>query len=450
MRPMSLKRALGPFDATMVVIGGIIGTGIFVNPYIVARILNSTPLVLAAWITGGLVAIAGAFAYAELGQQQPQAGGPYVYLRDAWHPLVGFLYGWALLLMIEAGAMAAVALNFARYALRLVGQPEANLTVIAAAAIVLLTIVNYIGVKPGSRVVNASVLLKVAALAVLIMFAWWGHASTHWWTETREGAPSGALAFGAALIPILFAYGGWQKVTTVAEEMRDPRRDLPRSLIIGTLIVIAIYVLANIAYLRTLGLSGLAGTETPAASVAGLWLGATGARFISATIAISTFGFLNLSILASPRVYFAMARDGAFFPALARLHPRFQTPGTAILLQSAWALLLLVTGKYEDLLNTVVFADWVFFGLTVAGLFLLRRRFAGRVGFRTPGYPWLPAAFVLVAVSVVFSAIRTAPARSAIGAGLLALGVPVYYWFKRSTAPSATTDPPPPNGPMAQ
>jgi basic amino acid/polyamine antiporter, APA family len=428
---MSLKRALGPFDATMVVIGGIIGTGIFVNPYIVARVLDSSALVLGAWVAGGLVAIAGAFAYAELGQQQPQAGGPYVYLRDAWHPAVGFLYGWALLFMIESGGMAAVAINFARYTLRLVGQSESGISIVAIAAIALLTMVNYVGVKPGSRVLNASVVLKVGALAVLIVFAWWGHAAVNWWSAARvDDTPSGLLMFGVALIPILFSYGGWQKANTVAEELRDPQRDMPRSLIIGVLIVIAIYVLANVAYLRTLGLQGLAATETPAASVAGAWLGANGARFISATIAISTFGFLNLSILASPRVYYAMARDGAFFPAMAKLHPRFQTPTKAILLQSTWAIILLVTGKYEDLLNTVVFADWIFFGLTVAGLFLLRRRFAARVGFRTPGYPWLPAAFVLVAVVVVFSAIREAPLRSAAGACLLALGIPVYYVFK--------------------
>lgn len=442
---MALRRELGLFDATMVVVGGIIGTGIFVNPYIVARALDSTPLVLGAWFLGGVVAIIGALAYAELGQQQPQAGGPYVYLRDAWHPMAGFMYGWAQLLMIEAGGMAAVALNFARYSLQLVGRAETGpmLIAVAAAAILLLTAINYVGVRPGSRVVNVSVVLKLAALVVLIAFAFWGGAAApDWWSESRaDDTPSGFLAFGAALIPILFTYGGWQKANTVAEEMRDPQRDMPRSLIIGTLIVIAIYLLANVAYLRTLGLSGLAGTETPAASVAGIWLGASGARFISATIAISTFGFLNLGIMASPRIYFAMARDGVFVPALAKLHPRFQTPGLAILLQSGWALALLFTGKYEDLLNTVVFADWVFFGLTVAGLFRLRRRFAGRVGFRTPGYPWLPGAFVLVAIAVVLSVIRTAPERSAVGVGLLALGVPVYYWSRSKSAAAPAPDP---------
>jgi APA family basic amino acid/polyamine antiporter len=204
--------------------------------------------------------------------------------------------------------------------------------------------------------------------------------------------------------------------------------------------VIAIYLLANVAYLRTLGLAGLAATETPAAAVAGLWLGSSGARFISATIAISTFGFLNLGIMASPRIYFAMARDGVFLPSLAKLHPRFHTPALAILLQSGWALLLLFTGKYEDLLNTVVFADWVFFGLTVAALFRLRPRFAAREGFRTPGYPWLPAAFVLVAIAVVLSVIRTAPERSAMGVGLFALGVPVYYWSKAQHRAAPTGD----------
>ncbi|MBX7185740.1 MAG: amino acid permease [Vicinamibacteria bacterium] len=440
---MALKRELGLFDATMVVVGGIIGTGIFVNPYIVARALDSTPLVLGAWLAGGVVAIIGALAYAELGQQQPQAGGPYVYLRDAWHPMAGFMYGWAQLLMIEAGGMAAVALNFARYSLRLAGREETGfmLIAVAAGAILLLTAINYAGVRPGSRVVNVSVVLKLAALVVLIAFAFWGEAAPSWSSESRaDETPSGVLAFGAALIPILFTYGGWQKANTVAEEMRDPQRDMPRSLIMGTLIVIAIYLLANVAYLRTLGLGGLAGTETPAASVAGLWLGAGGARFISATIAISTFGFLNLGIMASPRIYFAMARDGVFVPALARLHPRFQTPALAILLQSAWALALLFTGKYEDLLNTVVFADWVFFGLTVAGLFRLRRRFEGREGFRTPGYPFLPGLFVLVAITVVLSVIRTAPERSAVGVALLALGVPVYYWSKAQAASTPGSD----------
>jgi APA family basic amino acid/polyamine antiporter len=430
---VTFRRALGPFDATMVVIGGIIGSGIFINPYLVARYLDTPWLVLAAWTAGGVVAIAGAFCYAELGRLLPRAGGQYVYLREAWHPLAGFLYGWALLFMIETGAMAAVAITFAQYALRLAGVTGVSTRPLAIATIVVLTIINYVGVKPGSRVLNIFVILKVAALAALIGLAWLHAAAPDWLTAGRiDDTPSDALAFGAALIPILFAYGGWQNANYVAEEMREPQRHLPLSLIVGTLTVVAIYLLVNVAYLRALGLPGLAATTTPAADAVGRWLGASGDRFISAAIAISTFGFLNLAVLAPTRVYYAMAADGAFFPALAKLHPRFQTPGAAIVMQSIWAIALAITGEYGELLETVVFADWIFFGLTVAGLFVLRPRLGGgAAGYRAPGYPWLPAFFVLVAVIVVFSTIRADPARQAVGAGLLLLGVPVYYLFKR-------------------
>lgn len=431
---MSLRRALGPFDATMIVIGGIIGSGIFINPYLVARQLDSTGLVLLAWVAGGAIALAGAFAYAELGQRLPRAGGQYVYLSEAWHPLVGFLYGWALLFMIETGAMAAVAITFAQYASRMTGGTGADPQLIAVAAIVVLSVINYVGVKPGSQVLNVFVILKVAAIGALILFAWSGPAAPGWMTAVRiDDTPSTALTFGVALIPILFAYGGWQNANYVAEEMRDPRRDLPKSLILGTFVVVAVYLLANVAYVRTLGLDGLAATETPAAEAAGRWFGSLGERLIAGAIAISTFGFLNLAILAPTRVYFAMARDGVFVPALARLHPRFQTPAWAIVVQSAWAIVLTLTGTYGDLLNTVVFADWIFFGLTVAGLLILRRRQPTTDGFRTPWYPWLPGAFVVVAFVVVYSVVSTDPWRSAAGAALLLLGVPVYYLFRRQS-----------------
>ena len=237
--------------------------------------------------------------------------------------------------------------------------------------------------------------------------------------------------FGAALIPILFTYGGWQCANYLAEEMRAPERDLPRSLLAGTLIVVAVYLLVNVAYLRSLGHAGLAGTTTPAATSAARWLGPAAERFVACAIAISTFGFLDLSILAPTRVYYAMAADGAFLPALARIHPRFQTPSAAIVLQSAWAILLTLTGKYNDLLGTVVFGDWIFFGLTVATRFVFRRRQGPTTGFQMPGYPWLPAAFVLTAFAVVLSAVHEAPARSAAGFALLIAGVPVYYYFTR-------------------
>jgi basic amino acid/polyamine antiporter, APA family len=432
---VQFRRALGPFDAAMVVIGAIIGVGIFINPYLVAQQLDSPALVLGAWAAGGGVALAGAFAYAELGRLMPRAGGQYVYLSEAWHPIAGFLYGWSLLLLIQTGAMAAVAITFAEYTLRLVGAEDGSPQAVAVAAIALLTVINYVGVKPGSRVLNVFVVLKVAALAMLIVFAWFQPATPGWLSEGRiDETPSNAWAFGAALIPILFAYGGWQVTNYIAEEMRDPVRHLPQALILGTLAVVTIYLLINVAYLRTLGLEGLAATTTPAAAAAGQWLGAGGERFVAAAIAISTFGFLNLAVLAPTRVYYAMAADGTLPASLARLHPRFGTPGAAIVLQSAWAIVFALTGEYGDLLDTVVFADWIFFGLTVAGLFVLRRRLPASAGYRMPGYPWLPALFVMVALVVVISTVRVAPLRSAVGAALILAGIPVYYYFKSRSA----------------
>jgi APA family basic amino acid/polyamine antiporter len=436
---VSFRRALGPFDATMVVIGGIIGSGIFINPYIVAQRLDTSALVLAAWVAGGAIALAGAFAYAELGALFPRAGGQYVYLRDGWHPLAGFLYGWALLLLIESGAIAAVAITFAKYALRLADRPDTGAVPLAIGAIVLLSIVNYLGVKPGSRVLNVLVVLKVAALTVLIGAGAFAPAYDGWLSASRPssvGALTGAVAFGAALVPILFAYGGWQNANYVAEEIENPRRNLPRSLLAGTIIVILIYVAVNAVYLRALGLEGLAQTETPAATAAHIMFGPAGDRFVTAAIAVSTFGFLDLAILAPTRVYYAMAADGVFFGALARLHPGFRTPWVAIVIQSTWSCVLALTGRYEQLLNYVVFADWIFFGLTVSTVLIFRRRLplASRAAgaFRAPGYPVVQLGFAVVAAGVVLSVVLADPMRAGVGALLLAAGVPVFYWFRAS------------------
>ena len=317
-----------------------------------------------------------------------------------YHPLAGFLYGWALLALIESGAIAAVAIAFANYALRLAGRPDIAPAPLAIAAVVLLSLVNYLGVKPGSRVLNVLVVLKVAALAVLIGFGAFAPAHPGWWTAAREtSAPplTTVVAFGAALVPILFAYGGWQNANYVAEEIENPRRNLPLSLIAGTIAVVVIYVLVNIVYLRALGLEGLAATTTPASDAAERMFGALGDRFVTAAIAISTFGFLDLAILAPTRVYYAMAADGVFFPALATLHPTYRTPGLAIVLQSTWSCVLALSGTYGQLLNYVVFADWIFFGLTVATVLVFRRTFPLERrppdSFRAPGYPVVQIAF---------------------------------------------------------
>ena len=437
------KRALGLFDAIMIVIGGIIGAGIFINPYIVAQRLDSSGLVIGAWLAGAAIALIGALAYAELGAMFPSAGGQYVYLRDAYHPVVAFLYGWALLFMIESGAMAAVGMTFAEYAVRLVtDQPQASAMIgaggvraVAIGAIVFLSIINYLGVIPGSRLLNVFVVLKVSALAVLIASGLFFSGVLDATQEVAAPSSLGTIAaFGAALIPIVFAYGGWQSVNYVAEEIRDPKRILPIALLIGTAIVALVYVAINLAYLKALGLGGLAATTTPASDAARLLFGAAGDRFVTAAIAISTFGFLNLCVLAPTRVYYAMAADGAFFPQVARVHPKYQTPSLAIILQSTWAIALTLTGTYGQLLDYVVFADWIFFGLTVASVFVFRftRPDAPRP-FKTWGYPVTPALFVLAAIGIVASVIRVSPVQSAIGAALMLAGIPAFYYWKRTS-----------------
>jgi basic amino acid/polyamine antiporter, APA family len=426
----------------MVVIGGIIGAGIFITPHIVAERLDTPMLVLGAWAMGGAIALAGAFSYAELGAIYPRAGGQYVYLRDGLHPLAGFLYGWALLLVIESGAIAAVAITFATYALQLVGGPDGARVPLAIAAIALLSVVNYLGVKPGSRVLNVLVVLKVAALAILIGAGFFAAAHPGWWSETRAvAAPavtSTLVAFGAAMVPILFTYGGWQSANYVGEEIANPKKNLPLALVAGTIAVVVIYLAVNVVYLRALGLNGLAATAAPAADAASRMFGPSGGLFVSGAIAISTFGFLDLSILAPTRVYYAMAADRLFVPALATLHPRFGTPSLAIVVQSTWSCALALTGTYDQLANYVVFADWIFFGLTVLTVLSFRRKLPlsqrPADSFRAFGYPVVQVLFVLVSAAVVASVIGAAPAAAAKGAVLIALGVPVYYWYARKRA----------------
>jgi len=440
-------RRLGLFSGTMAVIGGIIGSGIFLNPAYVAQRVRTPFLTLGVWVLGGAIALAGAFCFGELGNRSPRAGGGYVYLRDAYGGLFGFLYGWMILLVIGTGAIAAVAVTFAQYLGSLFALPPAATQPVAVAAILLLSTVNYVGVKPGAVTQNVFTLLKLAALAGLIGAGLLLGAPAPPAAVAPQAPANVVLGVGAALVPVLFAYGGWQQSNFIAEEMIDAERNLPRALVIGVTVVVAVYLLANVTYLRALGPAGLAGSNAPAADAMRHVLGSGGATVIAAGIAVSSFGFLNLVILVSPRVYRTMSADGAFFPALARLHPRFRTPGAAIVFQGAWAILLTLTGSYGQLLDYVVFGDWIFFGLVVGTLFVYRHRdrtagagaaaelgaATGAAGFRAWGYPVTPALFVLAAVYVVASSVASNPGNAAIGAGLLLLGIPVYLFWKART-----------------
>lgn len=440
---MSYARRLGLFSGTMAVIGGIIGSGIFLNPAIVAQRVGSARLTMFAWILGGVVAVLGGFIFGELGQRLPKAGGSYAYIRAGVSPLMGFLYAWALALIMATGAAAAVGYTFATYAVDLFGLPASSTTWLAAAAIALFTVINLFGVQFGAWTQNVFVVLKLVAIVILIVAGLAFAPAEPVPCPTCPAVPpplglSVIAAMATAFVPILFAYGGWQQANFVAEEMIEPERNLPRALMLGVAAVVLVYLLANAAYLRVLGVEGLAASRAPAAETLGAVFGPTGRRIIGLGVVISTAGFLNTVTLLSPRVYQAMARDGLFFEGFSRLHPTWRTPVVAILFQGAWSIALLFSGTYGQLLDYVVFADWIFFGSAAVALLVLRRRGIGESGggFRVPGYPVAVWLFIAAAAYVVVGSVRSDPMNAVRGAGLLLLGVPVYwYWARRQRDP---------------
>jgi basic amino acid/polyamine antiporter, APA family len=432
-------RRLTLFDATMIVVSGIIGSGIFINPYVVAQKVGTPFLILAVWIAGGVIALFGAFVFAELSTVVPRVGGQYAFFREAFHPLAAFLHGWALLLIVQSGATAAVAVAFAQYVDRLVKLPENASPWLAAAILLAVAGFHALGIKPGAVLINVITFTKTLALAALIVDAFLltrGSGVTFEPLAPRDlGGLSLLSAFFAGLVPAMFAYGGWQNLNYVAEEVREPQRNLPRAILIGVFCVIAIYVSANVAYVHVLGAPALAATQTPAADVAARLFGETGAKVISLLVVVSTFGFMNLSLLSAPRVYYAMAADGLFFRSLARLSPRFHAPTAAILLQGALAAFYALTKSYDRLLSYAVFADWIFFAFTGLALLVFRRKLpAAPRPFPTPGYPWIPILFSLAGVGIVVNIFFTDTMNALMGVAIFALGVPVYFaWRGRKT-----------------
>ncbi len=432
----SLAREIGLFGATMLVMGGIVGSGIFMNPYVVAGQVGTPALILLAWSFGGLVALAGAFVYAELASLRPAVGGQYAYLREAYSPQVAFLYGWVLLLVTQSGGMAAVAVTLARYLGELVALPVSEAAV-ALAVLAALTAVNCLGVRAGSDVQSLLMVLKTIAILGLVAtgFVMFGGERVAL-VPVLDRPPSLDLvaAFGAALVPVLFAYGGWQTSGFVMGELKRPERDMPRALLLGVAGVVVLYLSVNVVCLRALGADGLAASRAPATDVMRAALGERGARLIALGIVISTLGFLAQGILTAPRVYYAMARDGVFFRAVGELHPRSRVPVLAIALQGLVAGLIAVSGRYEQILNYVVSVDFIAMGLTGAALFVFRRR--GETGsFRAPGHPWTTAFFVLSCWLVVAATIHRYPRDSLKGLAILALGLPVYWLWTRTGRP---------------
>jgi basic amino acid/polyamine antiporter, APA family len=451
-----LARRLGLFDATMIVMGGIIGSGIFINAYVVARQVHTPFLILGAWAIGGLIALIGAFIYAELAALRPEVGGQYAYLREAFHPSVAFIYGWTLLLVTQTGGMAAVAVTFANYFISLTHAPVSN-WVIAVIALAILTAINCLGVRTGSSVQSALMVLKIFAIILLIVC---GLGYINGWGELPQGldsagdgagrAPFDVTALGAALIPILFAYGGWQTSSFIAGEMREPRRDLPRGLLIGVMSVILLYLVVNYVYVYVLGVDGLAKTETPASEVMRLALGEKGKAVIAIGITISTLGFLSQGMLTAPRVYFAMAEDRLFFKSVAWVHPRTRVPVVAIALQGVLAIIIALSGTYDQILNYVVSVDSIFFGLTAACIFVFRHKatiatkaaIANKAAivseeaiapsFSVPGHPVATILFIVVEWLVAANTFYKYPENSLIGWGIMLAGIPVYFLWRGS------------------
>jgi basic amino acid/polyamine antiporter, APA family len=429
-----LARRLGPFDATMLVMGGIIGAGIFVNPAEVARHVSTPSLIVGVWILGGLVALAASFVYAELAARRPEVGGQYAYLRDAYGPMPAFLYGWSLLLVIQSGGMAAVAITFARYFVDLTHLPVAD-SIVGVSALALLTLINCFGVRSGSNVQNVLMMLKIGAIAMLVIAGLWlapAAAAAAPIAAVAAGG-SGLAAIGAAMTPVMFAYGGWQTSSFCAGEMRDPQRDLARGLLLGVAGVILLYCSVAFVCVHALGPAGLAGSKTPASDVMRLALGERGATLIALGIAISTLGFLSQGMLTAPRVYFAMAEDRLFFRKVAAVNPVTRVPVIAIVLQGAAAVAIALSGTYGQILSYVVSVDFIFFGLTGAALFIYRRRDRENVGFNVPGHPFTTAFFVAACFLVVVATVVSNPKNSLIGYAILLAGVPAcLYWQRKN------------------
>jgi APA family basic amino acid/polyamine antiporter len=392
-------------------------------------------LIVGVWVLGGIVALAASFVYAELAARRPAVGGQYAYLRDAYGPMPAFLYGWALLLVIQSGGMAAVAITFARYFGNLLQLPIPD-GVVAVGVLALLTLINCMGVRSGSNVQSVLMLLKIGAIAALVLAGFWlAPASTAVMAPAVSQSLSTVAAIGAAMTPVMFSYGGWQTSSFVAGEMRNPQRDLARGLLFGVVGVVLLYTAVAFVCVHALGSGGLAASKTPATDVMRLALGDKGATFIAIGIAISALGFLSQGMLTAPRVYFAMAEDGLFFRRVAQVSPRTQVPVIAIVVQGFAAAVIAISGTFGQILSYVVSVDFIFFGLTGAALFVFRRRDPDQaVAFRAPLHPLTTILYVAACALVVVATVWNNPINSLIGYGILLAGVPAFLYWRRVNA----------------
>ncbi len=445
---LELRRELTLLDSTMMNVGSMIGSAIFLVPATIALWLQSSTLILLVWVVGGTVSLFGALAIAELGGMMPRAGGQYVFLKEIYGPLWGFLYGWAGFIVIISGSISAIAVAFATYLGHFFPLDNASIKIVAIASIVLLTFVNCFGVKFGAVIQNGLTFIKIGSLILLTFLSFL--------LSGNEGdllplaAPSLSVSLIGpivlSMVAVLWAYDGWIEITYVAGEVKDPDRNIHRSLILSTAMVMILYAAVNAGYLAVLSLEAMSGSTLVASDAVTSILGSPGASVIAGAVVISTFGANNGFVITGARIYYAMARENLFFSSFGQVHAHFATPIPSLLGQGFWASLLVLTGTYEQLFTYVVFASWIFYSLSAAGVFVMRKRKPDlHRPYRTWGYPFTPAVFILFALLLVILSVLENPADTLVGLAMILSGVPAYFYWsrKRSIAgpPAERQDP---------
>lgn len=431
-----LKRVLSLLDATMINAGGIIGSGIFMVPATVAMFTGSASLFFMVWIAGGIVSLFGALSVAELGAAMPRAGGQYVYLSEAYGPVWGYLYGWSAVAVINTASIAAVGVAFSEYLRFFFPITDVSIKGIAVATIVLLTIINILDVKSGARFQNVFTISKLGAIFVIIILGLVMEGGSNqnlspFFSDQSFTELVGPL--GLAMVSVLWTFDGWIFITYVAGEVKNPGRNIPLSLIFCMLIVVTIYLLLNYVLIYTLGFTGMNGSDLVVSDAASVFLGNKGAAIVTLIILISLIGANNGFVLTSARINYAMAKDKLFFYQASQIHPRFKSPSNALIIQCVWASLLTFTGTFNQLITYIIFASWIFYGMSAGAVIILRNKKPDMERpYKTPVYPWIPIIFILFAIFLTINTIIEAPRDAAIGAGIILAGLPMYYYWKNN------------------
>ena len=435
-KPPSLERVLSLLDATMINVGGIIGSGIFMVPATVAFFTGSTSLFFLVWILGGIISLFGALSVAELGAAMPQAGGQYVYLNEAYGPIWGYLYGWSAVAVINTASIAAVGVAFSEYLGFFFPISDASIKGIAVGTIVLLTIINIVDVKSGARFQNLFTLSKLGAIFGIILLGLVMEGGTNQnLSPIFSDKPFIGLIgpLGLAMVSVLWTFDGWIFITYVAGEVKNPGRNIPLSLIFCMLIVVSVYLLLNYVLLFILGFTGMNGSELVVSDAASVFLGNKGAAVVTLIILISLIGANNGFVLSSARINYAMARDKLFFNQAAQIHSRFKSPANALIIQCVWACLLTFTGTFNQLITYIIFTSWIFYGMSAGAVIILRKKKPDMDRpYKTPAYPWIPIIFIFFAIFLTINTIMEAPRDATIGAGIILAGLPLYYYWKKN------------------